>query len=105
MGKSVKELNGESGSGGKQGAEDDFKKKITPVVRGDNFTTTENEAFLKMMEDPLVLIKSKEIEARNAVYDNPITMKQILKDIERLKKGNKKSKKDKKSKKHKKEKK
>ena len=31
-------------------------KKIIPVIR-DSYTTTENEAFVKMMEDPLVYIK------------------------------------------------
>ena len=94
LGKTVKELPSE----GK-----DDKKKIVPVIR-DSYTTAENEAFIKMMEDPLVYIKQKELEARNQVYDNPMKMKQILEEIERLKEG-KKHKKHKKEKKHKKDKK
>ena len=35
----------------------------------------ENEAFLKMVEDPLVFIKQRELEARHAVFDNPLKMK------------------------------
>ena len=42
----------------------DGKKKIVPVIR-DTYATPENEAFLKMMEDPLFFIKQKELEARN----------------------------------------
>ena len=34
----------------------DEKKKIIPVIR-DTYTTPENEAFIKMMEDPMVYIK------------------------------------------------
>lgn len=48
----------------KEEKERDFKK-IVPVIRGDTYATPENEAFLKMMEDPLVYIKQKELEARN----------------------------------------
>ena len=43
----------------------------------ENFTTNENEAFLRMKEDPLVLIKQKELEQRQLVYDNPMALKQI----------------------------
>jgi len=49
LGKVVKELN-------QTEMDKDDKKKIVPVIR-DSYTTTENEAFLKMMEDPLVFIK------------------------------------------------
>jgi hypothetical protein len=45
-----------------------------PVLR-DTYATPENEAFLRMMEDPLVYIKQKEIDLRNQVYDNPLKMK------------------------------
>ena len=81
-------------------------KKIVPVIRQSN-ASAENEAFTRMMEDPLMHIKLKEQEARNKLVDNPLTMEQIRKEIEQLKKGsksdNKKHKKDKK--KHKKSKK
>ncbi len=63
----------------------------------------ENEAFLKMVEDPMVFIKQKELEARHSVFDNPLKMKQIKEEIEALKNGGKKKKK--KDKKHKKDKK
>ena len=56
----------------------------------------ENEAFLKMVEDPLVFIKQRELEARHAVFDNPLKMKQIKEEIEALKNGGKKDKKHKK---------
>lgn len=60
-----------------------------------------------MMEDPLIFIKQKELEARHQVFDNPLKMKQIRAEIEALKEGKKKKKhkKDKKSKKNKKDKK
>lgn len=77
LGKPVKELEAEK-------EQRDGKKKIVPVIR-DTYATPENEAFLKMMEDPLVFIKSKELEARNQVYDNPMKMKEIMKEIEKLK--------------------
>ena len=38
-----------------------------------------------MMEDPLVMIKQRELQARSEVYDNPLKMKQIKKEIEKLK--------------------
>lgn len=85
----------------KQAGEDDFRKKIVPVIRGDTYATPENEAFLKMIEDPLVQIKQKELEARRQVVDNPLKMKQIREEIEALKAGLKKKKKDKKKKKKK----
>lgn len=49
LGKSVKDLG--------KNEEEDGRKKIIPVIRGDIYTTPENEAFIKMMEDPLVFIK------------------------------------------------
>jgi len=57
LGKAVKELT-------QTEMDKDDKKKIIPVIR-DSYTTTENEAFLKMMEDPLVFIKQRELEARS----------------------------------------
>jgi hypothetical protein len=35
-----------------------------------------------MMEDPMVYIKQKELEARHQVYENPLKMKQIREEIE-----------------------
>ena len=43
----------------------------------ESFTTNENEAFLRMKEDPLVMIKQKEIEQRDQVYNNPMELKRI----------------------------
>ena len=95
LGKQVKEV----------GKKEEGGFKIVPVIRGSTYATPENEAFVKMMEDPLVYIKQKEQEARSLVYENPLKMKQIREEIEALKKGKKREKKDKKHKKHKKEKK
>jgi hypothetical protein len=36
-----------------------YKKEIVPVIRQSN-ASNENEAFVRMMEDPLVHIKMKE---------------------------------------------
>jgi len=66
------------------------------------YTTTENEAFLRMRDDPLVLIKQREIEQRQKVINNPLLLKKIREEIEQLKNGSVKHKKDKK--KHKKDK-
>ncbi len=41
---------------GGQNEEEDPRKKIVPCIR-DTYATPENEAFLKMMEDPLLFIK------------------------------------------------
>lgn len=49
LGKTVKELP-------KEALAKDEKKKIVPVIR-DTYTTPENEAFIKMMEDPIMYIK------------------------------------------------
>ena len=47
----------------------------------ENFTTNENEAFLRMKDDPLVQIKQAELAQRQQVYDNPMALKQIQKEI------------------------
>lgn len=49
----------------------------------------ENEAFLKMVEDPLVYMRQRELEARHQVFDNPLKMKQIQAEIEALKQSKK----------------
>jgi hypothetical protein len=68
------------------------------------YTTTENEAFLRMKDDPLLEIRRLEMEQRNQVLNNPMTLKRIKEEIEMLKKGGhrEKKKKDKKEKKEKK---
>lgn len=43
----------------------------------ESYTTNENEAFLRLKEDPLVLIKQKEMEMRSEVMNNPMTLKKI----------------------------
>lgn len=96
LGKEVKQLG--------SAEEKDKRPPIIPVIR-DTYATPQNEAFLKMMEDPMVYIKQKEMEARSQLIDNPMKMKQIREEIEALKQGKKKHKKDKKDKKHKKDKK
>ena len=58
LGEQVKNLDGD------KDGEEDPRKRIVPCIR-DTYATPENEAFLKMMEDPFVYIKQKELEARN----------------------------------------
>jgi hypothetical protein len=41
------------------------------------YTTTENEAFLKLKDDPLVQIKAMEMERKRQVLSNPMTMSKI----------------------------
>ena len=43
----------------------------------ESFTTNENEAFLRMKEDPLMMIKLREMAERDQVYSNPMTLKLI----------------------------
>jgi hypothetical protein len=63
---------------------------------------------LRLKEDPLVLIKQKEMEMRAEVMNNPMTLKKIQKEIQMLKDAkshkhkHRKEKKDKRDKKHKK---
>ena len=94
LGESVKKLPGQD----KEKPEFDHTKKWGQIA--SQTACSENEAFLKMMEDPMVYIKQKELEARHSVFENPLKMKQIREEIERLKNGgskkHKKSKKDKK---------
>ncbi|KAM7352970.1 CWC25 spliceosome associated protein homolog [Cochliomyia hominivorax] len=55
----------------------------------------------KVMEDPLMLIKQREMESRRKILENPVKLKElhrILKTDEKLRKVSKKSKKTKKSK-------
>jgi len=54
LGKPVKELNQE----GKE-KQDPYGKSIVPVIRA-TYATPENEAFTKMIEDPMVYIMAKE---------------------------------------------
>lgn len=43
----------------------------------ESYTTNENEAFLRMKEDPLMMIKQREMQMRNEVLSNPMTLKKI----------------------------
>lgn len=87
-----------------QNARDKFAKGLNPY-KGDkelqeSYTTNENEAFLRLKEDPLMLIKQREMEMRQEVLNNPMTLKKIQREIQKLKdaKSSKKHKKSKKSK-------
>jgi len=96
LGKSLTEKEIQEGKEGKQGGE----KGIVPVIR-QSYSTPENENFVKMMEDPLVYIKQKELENKRQAAENPYMMKKIREQIEALKEGKKKhKKKEKKKKKH-----
>jgi hypothetical protein len=66
----------------------------------ESYTTNENEAFLRLKEDPLMLIKAREMEMRQEVLNNPMALKKIQKEIQALKEAKTK----KKHKKHKKDK-
>lgn len=88
---------------GKTVTEQDLHQSVKKqAALTEAYTTTENEAFLRMKDDPLVLIKQMEMEQRQKVLSNPLTLKKIREEIELLKNGPKKEKKDKK--KHKKDK-
>jgi len=54
----------------------------------------------KLMEDPLVAIKKRELEDRKRLLDNPLKMKALKEHIDSLKKQKKDKKKKKKKKKH-----
>merc|ERR1712226_322897 len=56
----------------------------------------------KLMEDPLVAIKKREVEDRKKLMDNPLKMKALQEHFKSLEKKSKKSKKAKKVKKEKK---
>lgn len=58
LGKVVKEVKGDDEG---RDPKEKFQKKIVPVIK-ETQATPENEAFVKMMEDPLVYIKMKEME-------------------------------------------
>lgn len=62
LGKAVKDLDSTQMQKDDKKQHQQFK---VGVEERDAFSTTENEAFLKMMEDPLVFIKQRELEARN----------------------------------------
>jgi len=68
---------------------DGYKKKIIPCVK-DSTVNEEYEKFVRFHEDPLVAIMKEEQNARMAVADNPLKLKEIREEIERLKEGKKK---------------
>jgi hypothetical protein len=63
LGKTVKDVQNVNQLN-KDGKKGDTREPIIPIIR-DTYATPENEAFTKMMEDPLVYIKMKEQESRN----------------------------------------
>jgi hypothetical protein len=88
LGKEVKE--GDLGTK-TDSARDMFVKGLRTIKNNkelqESYTTNENEAFLRMKEDPLMLIKAREMEMRNEVLSNPMTLKKIQKEIALLKEG------------------
>ena len=73
---------------GKVVSEQDLSSQVRKQQQlTEAFTTTENEAFLKMKDDPLVQIKEMEQEQRRQVINNPMTLKRIREEIEALKNG------------------
>ena len=62
---------------------------------------TQVDLARKLMEDPLVAIKKREVEDRKRLMDNPVKMKQLQEHLQSLEKKSKKSKKHKKEKKSK----
>lgn len=64
----------------------------------DSEVNHDNEAFVKFHEDPLTIIKREEMKQRQNVMTNPLRIKEIQKEIDRLKSKGKKHKKDKKKK-------
>ena len=85
---------------------DNRKYPFTPLLK-EGFANAQNEAFVKLHEDPLFMIKQEEMKRRSEIINNPLKMREIYKEIEGKsdKKKSKKSKKEKKERKEKKEKK
>lgn len=59
---------------------EDKKSKLAKITAQtttqENYSTTENEAFLRMKDDPLVLIRKREMEIRDAqVFNNPLVLR------------------------------
>lgn len=81
LGKEVKESDLIANDKSKaESARDKFAKGLT--FKGDrelkeSYTTNENEAFLRLKEDPLMMIKQREMEMRQEVLNNPMTLKKI----------------------------
>ena len=82
-------------------AVDEVKEKkphFQPLFK-ESTANSQNEAFTKLHEDPLFLIRQEELKRKKEIIENPIKMKNIYKEVEELTKHDKK--KDKKEKKHK----
>ena len=61
------------------------KKKLVPVFQ-ENYSNPINEAFTKVHEDPLYLIKKEEMRQRKEIEENPYKVKLLLKDLQIKKK-------------------
>ena len=91
---------------GKSIKEEDLSKKkhFTPVFQ-ESYSNPQNEAFTKIHEDPLYLIKKEELRQRKEIEENPYKVNLLLKDIcnkHKIKKHSRsRDKEDKKHEKHK----
>jgi len=81
----------------KEAPRDNKKYPFTPLLK-ESYASTQNEAFVKLHEDPLFMIKQEEMKRRSEIINNPLKMREIYKEIEGKseKKKSKKSKKEKK---------
>lgn len=83
------------------------KPPFVPTYK-EEIGNVKNEEFTKLHEDPMYLITQEEMKRKQEIIDNPIKMRDILTELEKMnekKHKHHKKKKDKKEKKHKKDKK
>lgn len=95
---------------GKKLEEKDLEKKpqqtggFTPLYK-EEIGNIKNEEFTRLHEDPLFMIKQEEMKRKKEIIENPIKMKDIYAELEKISQKKPKSKKKKERKKEKKEKK
>ena len=87
---------------GKKLEEKDLEKKpqstFTPLYK-EEIGNIKNEEFTRLHEDPLFMIKQEEMKRKKEIIENPIKMKDIYAELEKItSKKKKKSKKEKKEK-------
>jgi hypothetical protein len=70
----------------------DKKPQFTPLFK-ESTANSQNEAFTKLHEDPMFFIRQEELKRKKEIIENPMKMKDIYKEIEKLTKGEKKKKK------------
>ena len=58
-----------------------------PTLEDDTTTTSTIDLANKIREDPLYLIKKKEIEQKKKILDNPVRLKQLKELLERQESG------------------